>query len=178
MRKKNISYISFIIILFSVIYTQVFNAEEKTTDTKNNSSSKETNLPANTAAFVYRDVIPTSKSKLRVVPEELILSTTPKNLYLMEGLVMNILGESGQEGRYLELSIYVSMSNDRLAEEITKQKGILNDSLVYIFSNKEFTDVMTTAAKLEIKDTIIRNFNNNLRTGAVVDVYYKSFIVY
>lgn len=178
MSKKIILYIGIITFtLFGLLFNSMLlksNAQEAIKAPPPSNVDKAAIKSSKALWNLSRPAVDTNSAK--IVLEDLRFSSPPEHLYLLDGVVINI--ESETEGRYLQLSLYISMSSEELAVEIESQKGKLIDSLIFIFSGKEFSDIMSISSKLKIKDIIITNFNNILTTGKVTDVYYNTFIVY
>lgn len=112
-----------------------------------------------------------------ISPEDIRFYEAPTHIYKLDALMYTITNQGNN--RCLEVSFNISMSSAELAVEIEARKGDkLKDSLSSIFDGKDFTDIMSVGAKMEIKDLVIMSLNDILRTGRVLDVYYKSFLVY
>ncbi|MDC4205746.1 MAG: flagellar basal body-associated FliL family protein [Candidatus Manganitrophus sp.] len=80
------------------------------------------------------------------------------------------------EIRYLKLTIKLELAKEEYTEEVTKRMPQIRDSLLILFSSKEYASIRTVEGKMELRDEILQRLNTILKKGAVKAAYFTDFV--
>ena len=80
------------------------------------------------------------------------------------------------EIRYLKLTIKLELTKEEYTEEVTKRMPQIRDSLLILFSSKEYASIRTVEGKMELRDEILQRLNTILKKGAVKAAYFTDFV--
>lgn len=80
------------------------------------------------------------------------------------------------EIRYLKLTIKLELAKEEYAEEVTNRLPQIRDSLLILFSSKEYASIRTVEGKMELRDEILQRLNTILKKGAVKAAYFTDFV--
>lgn len=80
------------------------------------------------------------------------------------------------EIRYLKLTIKLELAKPEYTVEVTNRMPQIRDSLLILFSSKEYAGIRTVEGKLELRDEILQRLNMILKKGAVRTAYFTDFV--
>lgn len=80
------------------------------------------------------------------------------------------------EIRYLKVTIKLELTNPSFAEQATEHVAQIRDSLLVLFSSKEYSGIRTMEGKMELRDEILRRLNSILGEKKVKAVYFTDFV--
>ena len=88
--------------------------------------------------------------------------------------VVNLRGEGGY--RYIQTSIVVEASNDRILEELDRREPLVRDTIINILSQKRLSDIEENGKDI-IKNQIRVGLNEILHGGEIESVLFTQFVV-
>jgi len=107
------------------------------------------------------------KSKVEVESEKLDLGE----------VVVNLTGNGG--GHYLRVKVVIEYpkENKNLAKELKEKQHKVMDTLISTLRTKTLTDVTSAGSVENLKKSLLKEINNNLKTGDITGIYFTDFLV-
>ncbi len=96
-------------------------------------------------------------------------------MYSMEPFIVNLLDKGGK--RYLKVKMELEVPGEKVAEELTRRKAQLRDTVLLLLTSKKFEDVNRLDGKFQLRNELIFRINQVLRTGKVQALYFTEFVV-
>ncbi len=96
-------------------------------------------------------------------------------IYPFEPIIVNLAGTGAK--KYLKVTINLELDNSDAVEEIKMLLPRLIDSLIAFLSSKTLSEIEDTKGKVNLKREIITQFNAELSTGRIINVYFTEFII-
>jgi flagellar FliL protein len=96
-------------------------------------------------------------------------------IYPMEPFIVNLLDKGGK--RYLKVKMELEIPTDQLAEEITRRKAQLRDTILLLLTSKNFEDVNRLEGKFQLRNELIFGINQVLQSGKIQTLYFTEFVV-
>ncbi|OPX89716.1 MAG: flagellar basal body-associated protein FliL [Pelotomaculum sp. PtaB.Bin104] len=112
------------------------------------------------------------------VPEKTTKAKEVQNEKLDLGeVVVNLTGDGG--GHYLRVKVVIEYPKDNknLAKELKEKQHQVMDTLISTLRNKTLTDVTSAASVENLKKSLLKEINNNLKTGDITGVFFTDFLV-
>ena len=95
-------------------------------------------------------------------------------MYTMEPFNTNL---EGVPRRLIRVAMSLEMMDEEGYEEIITISPQARDSIMRILNAKSFGDVESVQGKLQLKNQIVAELNNNLKKGVVKNVYFSELVV-
>lgn len=111
-------------------------------------------------------------------PEKNSKATEAQNEKLDLGeVVVNLAGDGG--GHYLRVKVVIEYPKDNknLAKELKDKQHQVMDTLISTLRTKTLTDVTSTGSVENLKKSLLKEINNNLKTGDITGVFFTDFLV-
>jgi len=112
-----------------------------------------------------------NKEKLVSINPEQSIGT----IYPLEPIIVNLSGEEAR--RYLKITLNLELSGPKLSKEIDTLKPRLLDSLITLLSSKTLEDITKAKGKENLRREILTEFNKELTTGRVTNIYFVEFVI-
>lgn len=96
-------------------------------------------------------------------------------IYPMEPFIVNLLDKGGK--RYLKVKMELEIPTEQLAEEITRRKAQLRDTILLLLTSKNFEDVNRLEGKFQLRNELIFGINQVLQSGKIQTLYFTEFVV-
>ena len=96
-------------------------------------------------------------------------------IFPMEPFIVNLLDKGGK--RYLKVKMELEIPNEHLAEEITRRKAQLRDTILLLLTSKKFEDVNRLDGKFQLRNELIFGINQVLQSGKIQTLYFTEFVV-
>lgn len=96
-------------------------------------------------------------------------------IYPMEPFIVNLLDKGGK--RYLKVKMELEIPFEHLAEEITRRKAQLRDTILLLLTSKKFEDVNRLDGKFQLRNELIFGINQVLQSGKIQTLYFTEFVV-
>jgi len=92
-------------------------------------------------------------------------------------VVVNLTGNGG--GHYLRVKVVIEYpkGDKNLAKELKEKQHIVMDTLISTLRTKTLTDVTSANSVVNLKDSLIKEINNNLKTGDITGIFFTDFLV-
>ena len=71
----------------------------------------------------------------------------------------------------------VEIPTEQLAEEITRRKAQLRDTILLLLTSKNFEDVNRLEGKFQLRNELIFGINQVLQSGKIQTLYFTEFVV-
>ena len=96
-------------------------------------------------------------------------------IFPMEPFIVNLLDKGGK--RYLKVKMELEIPTEHLAEEITRRKAQLRDTILLLLTSKTFEDVNRLDGKFQLRNELIFGINQILQSGKIQTLYFTEFVV-
>ncbi|MCG9967973.1 flagellar basal body-associated FliL family protein [Pelotomaculum terephthalicicum JT] len=92
-------------------------------------------------------------------------------------VVVNLSGDGG--GHYLRVEVVTEYPRDNkhLAKELKDKQHQVRDTLISTLRTKTLTDVTAAGAVENLKNSLLNDINNNLKTGDITGIFFTDFLV-
>lgn len=91
-------------------------------------------------------------------------------------MTVNIATTSGK-AHYATVAISLKCLDQRAATLARAQKAILLDRVVFALGKREITELNTVQGRMLLKTELLRDFNDILPGGSILDIYFPTFIM-
>jgi flagellar FliL protein len=98
-----------------------------------------------------------------------------KPKYHLETFIVNLADPKGK--RYLRLTMDLEMDKETLRDEIEKRVPQIRNTILMIIPTRTVEDIQSLEGKIALRDEIMTEMNNILKTGRVTNIYFTEFVV-
>jgi flagellar FliL protein len=95
--------------------------------------------------------------------------------YDFESVVVNLAGSMGT--RFLKASFTLLGTNPKLPEIMAERKKQLQDVAINVLSSRTMADLETPGAKNVVRNELIANFNQALKSDLIEQIYFTDFVI-
>lgn len=110
-------------------------------------------------------------------PTETVKTSAPQNLQtaILDQFLVNLADPLGK--RYIKVIFEVEITNPEVAEELTKQKPKVRDSIIMLLSSKTYADLAPPESKLALKTEVTNRLNQILGGPKVSRVFITEMVI-
>lgn len=95
--------------------------------------------------------------------------------YDFDGVVVNLSGSMGT--RFLKASFTTLGSNPKLPEIMAEKKKQLLDVAINVLSSRSMADLEAPGAKNVVRNELMANFNQALKSDLIEQIYFTDFVI-
>ncbi|MGB8170739.1 MAG: flagellar basal body-associated FliL family protein [Chthoniobacteraceae bacterium] len=95
--------------------------------------------------------------------------------YDFDGVVVNLSGSMGT--RFLKASFTTLGSNPKLPEIMAEKKKQLLDVAINVLSSRSMADLEAPGAKNVVRNDLMANFNQALKSDLIEQIYFTDFVI-
>lgn len=94
-------------------------------------------------------------------------------LFPIESFLVNITSDQGP--KFLQAQMELELADPAVAEELTRKKPAIRDSVIVLLSSRSFKDLREPNGMKKLRADLLRSMNNLLTTGKVKEIYFTQF---
>ncbi len=95
-------------------------------------------------------------------------------IYTLEPFVVNLTDTP--ESRYLKVTINLDLIKTEYSENLTAHLPQIRDSLLILFSSKDYASIRSVEGKMELRDEILQRINGVFNKKKVKTAYFMDFV--
>ena len=93
----------------------------------------------------------------------------------IEEFIVNII--SGDGNHYVKASFTFELTNESVAEEVTKRMPQIRDAILLLIGNKTYEELQDLQGKRQLKSELTSKINSFLMSGKIKSIYFTNFVV-
>lgn len=94
---------------------------------------------------------------------------------VLDTFVVNLADPLGK--RYIKVTFEVEMTSPDVAEELTRQKAKIRDTVIMLLSSKTYADLAPAESKLALKDEVASRLNQILGGPKIARVFLTDMVI-
>ncbi len=96
-------------------------------------------------------------------------------MFQLQPFVVNLSDPGGK--RYLKSLIELEFNEDSVQKELDARLPQVRDVILLHLSSKTIEDVQNIDGKIELKNSLITQVNQVLKTGKIMNLYFTQFVI-
>jgi flagellar FliL protein len=118
---------------------------------------------------------PQSQEKSNEIDKKDKKEYAAKPKYPLDTFIVNLADPKGK--RYLRLTMDLEMNKEVLRDEIAQRVPQIRNTILMIIPTRTVEDVQSLEGKIALRDEIMTEVNNILKTGSITNLYFTEFVV-
>ncbi|MCP4548758.1 MAG: hypothetical protein GY835_20050 [bacterium] len=98
------------------------------------------------------------------------------SIVMMDNVVVNLQTLSG-DTRFLSVTTGIEFNEKKLDAEIAERMPELRAMLIDQLSSCTVEDVINRQGREVVKEEILKDFNKNLQSGSLLNIYFSDFVI-